>query len=218
MRRGNINRMIEALISPLIHFTIYLISSFGYFGVFFAMLVESAGIPLPSEIIMPFSGFLVSQGKFDFVLVVVVGALGNLVGSLVAYYIGYILEEAGIRNFIKKWGKWVLVSVDDYDLAEKWFRKYGQTIIFVSRVLPVVRTFISFPAGVARVNLLKFSVLTFLGSLIWSVFLAEVGLKLGENWESVGPWFRKFDIVFAVIFILALAFFFYHKYTKLTKS
>jgi membrane protein DedA with SNARE-associated domain len=178
------------------------------------MLFESAGIPLPSEVIMPFSGYLVSVSKFNFYLVVLVGSLGNLAGSLVAYYVGYFAEEKGIRKVITSYGKWVLLNVSDYDMAEKWFRRKGSVIIFVSRVLPVVRTYISFPAGAAKVNLVQFSILTFLGSLVWSFILTEIGVKLGENWAKLSFFFRKFDILIVTVLLVLVALYLYHKVKK----
>lgn len=199
--------MIEALSGFIIH----LIQSSGYFGVFLLMTLESALIPIPSEITMPFAGYLVTTGKFSFIAVVFVGALGNLVGSWIGYAIGYFLEETIIVSLIKKYGKFILLSIDEYKHSLRWFNKFGDKIAFVSRVLPAIRTFISLPAGLAEMNFWKFSVYTFLGSLIWSFVLTYIGFYLGSKWESIGGYFHKFDLILAVLLIFAILFYVNHK-------
>lgn len=166
------------------------------------MAVESACVPLPSEIIMPFSGYLVYLGRFDIWLVSLAGAFGCVVGSVIAYWAGMF----GGRPFVEKYGKYILISHHDIDLADRWFLKYGNFAVFFSRLLPIVRTFISLPAGIARVNFPKFIVYTFAGSLPWCYALALFGFKLGENWESIKYYFHKFDIVVGIVIILAAVF------------
>jgi len=185
------------------------IQSYGLLSVFVLMTAESALIPIPSEVTMAFAGFLASRGVFNIWEAVLIGALGNLIGSLLAYYLGYRKGELWIRYAINKWGKWFLVSEHDFDKAKKWFEKYGQGVSFGSRMLPIVRTYISLPAGIARMRIDLFSVLTFLGSFIWSGFLAYLGFKLGQNWEAIGPYFRKFQIAIVVVIIFAVAFYIY---------
>lgn len=194
-----------ALISS---FVISVISSTGYFGIFFLMALESACIPIPSEIIMPFSGFLVFEDKFSFPWVVFWGTIGNLIGSIAAYGVGYY----GGRPLLEKYGKFFLISRHDLDLADKWFAKYGNLSIFFSRMLPAVRTFISLPAGIARMSFWRFCLYTFLGSLPWSFFLTYAGLIMGENWHGLEVYFRKFDWAMAVLTIIVLGFFVYHKF------
>lgn len=183
------------------------------------MTLESALIPIPSEVTMPFSGFLVNQGKLMFALVVLVGAFANLVGSLIAYYIGYFLEETIIVGWIKKYGKFLLLTVDDYEKSRHWFQKYGNGIVFFSRLLPGVRTFISLPAGLAEMNIVKFSIYSFLGSLIWSAILTYVGVVMGENWKSLEPIYRKFEFLIAGVVIIAVLWYINHKlkFVKLPK-
>lgn len=195
------------MIEVLSGFIIHLIESSGYFGVFLLMTLESALIPIPSEVTMPFAGYLVSTGKFSFIAVVFVGALGNLVGSWIGYAIGYFLEETIIVSLIRKYGKFILVSIDEYKHSLRWFNKFGDKIAFVSRVLPAIRTFISLPAGLAEMNFWKFSVYTFLGSLIWSFVLTYIGFYLGSKWESIGGYFHKFDLILAVLLIFAILFY-----------
>lgn len=185
------------------------ITSYGYLAVFLLMTAESALIPIPSEITMAFAGFLAGVGVMNFWVAVLIGALGNLVGSLLAFYLGRYMGEEWIRIAIKKWGKWVLVHEKDFDMALAWFKKYGQGITFGSRLLPVVRTFISLPAGIAEMKVVKFSVFTFIGSFIWSAFLAYLGLKLGQNWEAIDPYFRKFQFLIIGLFVAGAAFYVY---------
>ncbi|MFA6000953.1 MAG: DedA family protein [Thermoleophilia bacterium] len=206
--------MITTLIEFLGGFVKDTISLLGYPGVFLAMAIESACIPLPSEIIMPFSGYLASQGQFNLILVSVVGALGNLAGSLLAYWIGAI----GGRPLVEKFGKYVLLSHHDLDLADRWFTKYGRSTVFFTRLMPVIRTFISFPAGISRMNLTTFSIYTFLGALPWSFFLAYVGFKLGENWDSVGAYFRKADILIGVLLVAAVIWYVWRHLNNLKKD
>src|SRR3989344_2362680 len=185
------------------HYIIQFIESTKYAGIFILMTLESALIPIPSEITMPFSGFLASSGKLSFWLVVLTGTLANLAGSYLAYFIGYFLEEAVLVKLIKNHGKFILVSHHDYERAKKWFEKYGDKIIFISRLLPGIRTVISLPAGVFEMDIKKFVIYTTIGCLIWSIFLTYVGFVLGENWKSLEGYFRKFEIVIAVILIAA---------------
>lgn len=203
--------MVYELIEALTTFIVNLVSSFGYFGIFMAMAIESASIPLPSEIIMPFAGYLVIQGRFNFWLVVVSGALGNLFGSWLMYWLGYWGHERIVRRLIRTYGKYILVSEHDFERAKGWFSHYGDWIVLGSRVLPVVRTFISLPAGIAKVNFWRFSILTVLGSLVWSALLTYVGVLLGENWKNIEPIFRKFDVLIAVAFVVLAGLFLYYK-------
>lgn len=172
-----------------------LIEGYGLLAIFIFMAAESALIPIPSEITMPFAGFMAARGIMDFWTIVFVGALANLVGSLLAYWLGYVKGEEWLRIAIKRWGKWLLIKESEFDKAIAWFHTKGQWVSFGSRMLPVVRTFISLPAGIAKMNLLLFSLLTFLGSFIWSAFLVYLGLKLGQNWLAIEPYFRKFQFL-----------------------
>jgi membrane protein DedA with SNARE-associated domain len=153
---------------------------------------------------MPFSGYLVSKGELNLWGVGIAGAVGCVLGSLVAYWVGMY----GGRPFIEKYGRYILLSRHDLDLADRWFAKYGELIVFVSRLLPAIRTFIAFPAGVARMNLTRFIIYTFAGSLPWCLGLAYVGQKLGEQWdkdETLKNWFHRFDFVIGIIGVIAVA-------------
>jgi len=206
--------MINFILSGLASLIIKIISSTGYFGVAMLMALESAGILIPSEVIMPFSGFLVFTGEFNFWLTVLCGAAGNLLGSMAAYWIGY----AGGRPLIEKYGKYILISGRDLNLADSWFKRYGQATVFFSRLLPIVRTLISFPAGIAKMNFKKFSFYTVLGSLPWSLALTYIGLALGENWQSLKIYFEKFDIVIAGLIIAGIVWWVRRHFSQLKIS
>lgn len=195
--------MIANIIDFLAQITVAVINQIGYLGIFLLMLAESCGIPMPSEVIMPFSGFLVADGRLNFVAVALIGALGNLVGSWLAYGIG----AKGGRALIEKYGKYILISHHDLNLADKLFAKYGDIVVFVGRLLPVVRTYISFPAGIAKMNFKKFSVYTFLGALPWSILFVWLGMKMGNNWELVRVKLHDFDMAMLILIILAMAFY-----------
>lgn len=205
-----IGDFIEAIIGELSRFVIACISRFGYAGIVFTMAVESACIPLPSEIIMPFSGYLVLSGQFTMLGVTLAGAIGNVVGSIVAYYGGLW----GGRPFVERYGPYFLVSHRDLDLADRWFLKYGEAAVFFGRMLPVVRTFISLPAGIARMNFPRFVLFTFLGALPWCYLLAYVGVKMGENWEDLRNYFHGFDLVIGLALTAVLAFFLWSHWPK----
>lgn len=189
--------MIAKIITVLSTFIVATISTLGYSGIVLLMAIESACIPLPSEIIMPFSGYLVSTGEMNLWGVAVAGAVGCVLGSLVAYWVGMY----GGRPFIEKYGRYILLSRHDLDIADRWFAKYGEIIVFVSRLLPAIRTFIAFPAGVSRMNLTRFVIYTFAGSLPWCLGLAYVGQKLGEQWDkddTLKTWFHRFDFLIGI--------------------
>ncbi|MBV9209783.1 MAG: DedA family protein [Acidobacteria bacterium] len=196
--------MVARIIEILSSFIVAVISALGYSGVVLLMAIESACIPLPSEIIMPFSGYLVYRGEFNLWLVGIAGAVGCVLGSLVAYWVGMY----GGRPLIEKYGRYLLISRHDLDLADRWFARYGEVIIFISRLLPAIRTFIAFPAGVARMNLTRFVIYTFAGSLPWCIGLAYIGQLLGEQWDkndTLKTWFHRFDFVIGILGVLAVA-------------
>jgi len=185
------------ILKPIIDFVISIISGLGYPGIFLLMILESALIPIPSEIIMPFSGFLVSKGTFDPISVVLAGTFGNLVGSILTYYLGI---KAG-RAFILKYGKYILFKKSHLELTEELFEKYGDKISFFCRLLPAVRTYISLPCGVGKANFVKFAIYTFLGSLIWNSMLTYVGILFGNNWKNIDKYAIYLDIVAACVIV-----------------
>ena len=185
-----------SLIGSISDFVINLIGNLGYWGVFIGMTLESACIPIPSEIIMPFSGFVVWQGHTNMTLIgiTIVGAFGNLVGSLIAYYVGL----KGGRPLLEKYGKYLLITHSKLELADKWFFKYGSEAVLISRLLPIIRTFISLPAGIAHMDLKKFMTYTFIGSLPWSFALGYIGTQLGPNWSIIQGYFHILDIIIGI--------------------
>ncbi|MHB1326410.1 MAG: DedA family protein [Thermoleophilia bacterium] len=214
--------MISSLIEFLAGIVTDIISALGYAGVFLAMAIESACIPLPSEIIMPFSGSLVFSGDLAYtgnlsvniLLLGIVGALGNLAGSLLAYWVG----AKGGRPLVEKYGKYVLLSHHDLDVADRWFEKYGRGTVFFTRMLPVIRTFISFPAGISGMKLSTFSLYTFLGALPWSTGLAYVGYKMGENWDTLGGYFHKADFAIALLLLAGVIWYIWRHVNNMKKD
>ena len=195
--------MLNQLIALLASFIVAAISSLGLFGIALMMAIESACIPLPSEIIMPFAGYLVSLGRFNLPLVATAGAIGCNLGSAVAYAVG----QYGGRRFVERWGAYVLITRRDLDWADRFFARYGSAAVFIARLLPVVRTFIALPAGVARMPVVKFHVYTFLGSWPWCFALAYVGMKLGQAWESdptLRSFMHRFDVVIVALLIVGI--------------
>ena len=192
--------MIAAILSYLAAFVISVISTLGYPGIVLLMAIESACTPLPSEIILPFSGYLVWTGRFTLFWVATAGALGCNVGSIVAYCAG----AYGGRPLLFRYGKYVLISRREIEMADRWFERYGQWTIFFSRLLPVIRTFISLPAGVARMNFWKFNVYTFAGSWPWCYGLAYAGYRLGEHWPTIQVYFHKFDYVIGALLVAGI--------------
>ena len=191
---------IDEIVIPFLE-TLY--GAVGYVGVMLAMAIESAMIPLPSELILPFAGFLVSDPSqlepitgqpWSFWIVVIVGTIGNTLGSLVAYAIG----AYGGRPFLERYGKYLLIRPHEIELADHFFAKWGSQTVFFSRLLPIVRTFISFPAGVARMDLRKFVVYSTAGAFLWSILLVWAGVQLGDNWVEIRAMLQPFDLAIAV--------------------
>jgi len=197
--------MLETALSSVFHFISWLISSAGYSGVAILMAIESACIPLPSELIMPFAGYLVHKGRFDLFLVATAGALGCNLGSVIAYEVGYY----GGRPLVERYGRYVLLSRRDLELSDRFFQRFGSAAIFIGRLLPIIRTFIALPAGIARMPRVRFHVYTFLGSWPWCFALAYVGMKLGEHWITVGHYLHELDVIVVILLLAGIAWFVY---------
>jgi membrane protein DedA with SNARE-associated domain len=200
---------IDQIVIPFLN-TLY--GAVGYVGVALAMGIESAMIPLPSELVLPYAGFLVSDptqleplthARWDFWIVVIVATLGNTVGSVVGYAIG----AWGGRPFLERWGKYLLIRPHELELADRFFQKYGPATAFFSRLMPIVRTFISFPAGVARMPLGKFILYSTLGALPWSILLVGAGVQLGGNWVEIRHMLQPYDLAIAVVAVLLIGLF-----------
>ncbi|MBQ2612123.1 DedA family protein [bacterium] len=205
--------MLETILTSLINWIEGVIVTLGHSGIALLMAIESCNIPLPSEAVMPFAGFLVTKGELNFHLSAIAGAIGCVLGSVPSYYIGYF----GGRKFVEKYGKYFLVSKKDLDNADKWVEKYGDWAFFLCRMLPVVRTFISLPAGILRAKKRIFFTLTFLGSLIWCYVLVFVGVKFGEHIDKLKSIWHKFDI-FIVMICLILGIIYVYKHVKHLKE
>jgi membrane protein DedA with SNARE-associated domain len=195
--------MTEKILAVLFVFIKSLIAFSGYGGIIMLMGIESACIPLPSELIMPFAGYLVFEGTMKLFWVATAGAIGCNLGSLVAYEVGFY----GGRPLVLRYGRWILLGQPELDWAEKFFARWGYLAVFFARLLPVIRTFIALPAGIARMPRGRFHVYTFLGSWPWCFALGWFGMKLGENWRSLGKYFHKFDAVVLVVLVVALIWF-----------
>ncbi|MGI8827275.1 MAG: DedA family protein [Chloroflexota bacterium] len=182
-----------------------LFTTFGYAGIILAMAIESCCIPLPSELVMPLAGFLAYQNKLNLGGSALAGAVGCVVGSTVAYWIG----ATGGRALLLRYGRYVLISHHDADRADAFFERRGDATVFFTRLMPIVRTFISLPAGIARMNFRKFLAYTFLGSLPWCFALAYAGYKLGQHWRDVGSTLHDYDILVGVVLVALFALFVY---------
>jgi membrane protein DedA with SNARE-associated domain len=187
--------VIDRLMTGLSAWIVATIAAMGYGGIVLLMAIESACVPLPSEVIMPFSGYLVATGRFGLNLVAIAGALGCLLGSFAGYYLG----ATGGRWVLERYGRYVLVAPHELEAAERFFERWGALSVFFSRLLPVVRTFIAFPAGVARMRMLPFTIYTLAGSYLWCLGLAFVGKQLGQHWALLGPYFHRFDGLVAFV-------------------
>jgi membrane protein DedA with SNARE-associated domain len=200
-------------LKPLVEFIMSFIAQLGYTGIFFLMILESALIPIPSEIIMPFSGFLSSTGRLDPLLVTLSGSLGNLVGSVLTYYLGI---KAG-RKFILKYGRYILFKKEHLESTENLFERYGDRISFAGRLLPGIRTYVSLPAGIGKTNFTKFVAYTFAGSLIWNSMLTYVGMSLGSNWKDIDKYSTYLDVA-ALLAVAVFVIWFVYKTKRKTKA
>jgi membrane protein DedA with SNARE-associated domain len=201
------------------NFITSLYNTLGYAGIVIAMAIESCCIPLPSELIMPLAGAVTVSsvahnlkltGSFNLVGVTLAGAIGCVIGSVIAYWIG----ATGGRELLLRYGRYILISRRDAERADAFFARHGDVTILISRVLPVVRTFISLPAGIARMNFPRFVLFTFLGSLPWCFVLALIGQRLGENWKDVGTWLHRFDYLIILVVLVLVALYLWHHFRE----
>jgi membrane protein DedA with SNARE-associated domain len=209
--------MTERILPYLIHFVTQIIGTLGYAGIATLMGIESACIPLPSEIIMPFAGYLVYTGRFSLFWAATAGAIGCNLGSVFAYWIG----AAGGRPLVERYGRWVLMSHHDLDRMTQFFEKYGTITVLLGRLLPVVRTFIAFPAGVARMPQLRFHIYTFVGSWPWCFGLAYAGMKLGEKWHTdprFSEAFHRFHLVVELALVAGIIWFVWSHFNRFKQT
>lgn len=186
--------------SHVVNWIVGYLAAWGVWGIGVEMAIESAAIPLPSEVILPFAGYLVFTGKVGFAAALWAAIAGGLAGSVVSYYVG----AWGGRPLLARYGRYVFISPHGLSRAEDWFQRYGEATVFFGRLVPGVRTFISLPAGIARMPLMRFIVYSALGSLPWSAGLMYVGYKLGENWQIIEPLFHRLDLVVVAVVVLVL--------------
>jgi len=209
--------MFEKIIGALAVFVIGVISAGGYAGVMLLMAIESACVPLPSELIMPFAGYLVSTGQFDLYLAATAGALGCNLGSVVAYEVG----KRGGRPLAERWGRYLLIGAGELDAADRFFARWGNMAVLVGRLLPVIRTFIAFPAGVARMRLVPFHLYTFIGSWPFCLALTWVGMTLGDKWNSdprLKAFFHRADLAIGIVLVSLAALYLWHRVRGLKRN
>lgn len=191
------------IIEPILDFVTFVISNLGYPGVIFLMILDSAMIPIPSEIILVFSGYLVTTGTFEPISVILAGSFGNVVGSIMTYYFGLKFG----RLFVLRFGKYFFIKENHLEYTEKLFQKYGDKISFLGRLLPAIRTYISLPCGIAKMNLFKYSVYTFFGSIIWNTMFTYIGIQLGSNWQDIDNYSIYLEIVSVCLIVVFVIWF-----------
>lgn len=191
------------MIQSIINWLVDAISTLGYPGVFISVFLESFFAPIPSEIILPFSGFVASTGQMNLLIVIVIATIGAYLGSLPFYFIGRWGEKP-VVHFINKYGKYLFIRQGDVDKVFGAFDKYGKGVVFFGRLIPMIRTLISFPAGVAKMNFTRFSIYTLLGSLTWNVVLTYAGYQLGGHWNTVSVWIERYQNVILILIVIAL--------------
>jgi len=185
------------MVESIINMVIFVMDKMGYWGVFIFMTLESACIPIPSEAILPFGGYLSYTGRLSIIPTILIGTLGGTFGSILAYYLG----KLGGRPLVEKYASTLHLSKSSLEKSDQYFSKYGEKIVFYSRLLPIVRTFISLPAGISNMNFKKFTLYTFFGSLIWSILLGYTGYYMGEKWIIIRPWFHYADIAIVIVIV-----------------
>ena len=206
--------ILSEILAAIGGFALSTISLLGYAGIFFLMMLESMVVPVPSEFVMPFAGFLVAQGNFNFILVIVASSLGSITGPLIFYYIG----KTGGHTLVEKYGKYVLVDTEDIKKTEKWFNKRGELTIFIARLIPVVRHLISLIAGIGKMNVKKFALYTILGATLWNGILTYLGFILGQHWNEVSQYLEELDIIIVILLIVGCLYFAYRHITRKKKN
>jgi membrane protein DedA with SNARE-associated domain len=201
---------LSELFAALGSFALSTISTFGYGGIFFLMMLESMVLPVPSELVMPFAGFLIEKGSFTFLFVIIASTLGSITGSLIFYYIG----KTGGHALVERYGKYVLINHEDVIKTEKWFNKRGELTIFFARLIPVVRHLISLIAGIGKMNVKKFMLYTIIGATLWNAILAYLGFILGQHWEEVNQYTDQISIVIVILLIGFVVYFVYRHLKK----
>jgi len=202
--------IVTEILSWIGQLAVQTISTLGYGGVLLFMAMESMIFPVPSELVMPFAGFLAAQGRFSFWLVILFSSLGSIIGSLISYYIG----KYGGEVLVRKYGRYLLLNEYDLQKTHEWFQRKGELTIFTSRFIPVVRHLISIPAGIGEMNVKKFLAYTLIGATLWNTFLTYLGFKLGENWAQVRQYSEYISLPIAVIVVVVGGYFLYRHFRK----
>ena len=185
-----------------------MIAAIGYPGIVLAMAIENIFPPIPSEMVLPFAGALSAKGELNFWWAIAAGTLGSVVGAIVLYAIGYIAREAGARRLVETYGKYVFISERDLDRSVEWFERYGEAVVFFGRLIPLIRSIISVPAGYTRMNFLRFLIYTTLGTTLWNLTLTYIGRALGENWEDIRNLTKPYENGTLVVLALIVLLFF----------
>jgi membrane protein DedA with SNARE-associated domain len=184
-----------------------IVTSLGYVGIALVMLAENLFPPIPSELVMPFAGFLVAQGKMDLTAVIASGTIGSVLGAVILYYLGVWADEAIVRRFVRRWGKWLTISEGELDRALAFFGRFGEAVVFFGRLIPIIRSLISVPAGMKRMPIAKFLLFTTIGTILWNVALTLAGVWLGANWEDVLGFLKTYqNLTLAVILVAIMLF------------
>lgn len=199
--------MIGDFLLRLADFTVNFISDAGYFGVWLLMLIDAVNFPVPSEIILGFTGFLVTEGRFNFWLAALLAGLGSTSGAILSYWLGLV----GGRPFVKRFGRWFLIGQKDLDNADRLFKKYGVAFIFFSRFIPLLRTLISLPAGITHMPFWPFTLFTFLGSFLWAVILIYIGTLVGENYQQIADSFEGAEYVVLAVLVAGIVYWVYRQ-------
>jgi len=202
--------MAEHILASLAQIITGLIEDMGYFGITILMALESACIPVPSELVMPFAGYMVSAGAFGFWQIVLWGTIGQTIGSIITFWIG----ATGGRSLLEKYGKYLLIRTDHIHYADRWFERYGHKVVFFGRLVPIIRTFISLPAGMSKMSFAKFVLYSVIGIIPWTAMLAYLGFYLGENWYILKTYFHGADVIIAVAIVGCIAYILYNKARK----
>lgn len=195
-----------------------IISTMGYPGLYFIMFLENIFPPIPSEVVLPLAGSLSVSGRFDLLWITVVGMFGSLTGACVFYGLGKLLGEKRVRMLIVKFGKYAMLTTDDLDKSLTWFNRYGDLVIFFGRMVPIVRSLISIPAGIASMNLMKFIPLTIIGTALWSFLLALGGRLLGSQWRLIVDWINSYQILVEILALAAVLIFVGWRFIKSFKN
>lgn len=210
--------MLSELLSNASIFLSDLIATFGYTGIFIATFIENIIAPIPSEFIFPLAGYLASQGKMNIWLISLAGGLGSLLAALLLYFIGSKFNTERSRHFVDKWGKYIFVSLQDIEKAEKWFTKYGVWTILIFRLVPLGRTVVSIPAGFTKMNIMTFSILTFIGTFLWCFILTYLGFLMVENWKTISNILSEYEHIVIYAIILGIIGFLYIKRKQLAET